>query len=400
MAKLVMGRALIGVAALGLALTACSSDGGTSEAESGASAAAAGSASCPAPAAPQQPPSGGGSGAPSGAPSGGSGGAGMGGQLAVASTVAKADTINSTVISATGAQIQCGTTEVESHNDIVYASPTTDGKKSELKLDIIEPTTDGDKPLVIYIPGGGFLSAQKEQGLSRRTYLAEQDYVVASVQYRTTTDGATYADGLADVKSAVRYLRAHADEYHIDADKVAVWGDSAGGYLAAMAGTTGGAKEFETGENLDQSSEVQAVVDDFGPANLSTIGADFDEPTKEANVTPGNMTSKWVYGPDTDKSVAEYTDEVKAADPATYADGSDPAFLIFHGDQDRLVSPSQTLALNNTLQAKGVDSSRYIITGAGHGDSAVGAPAEMTEPWTTQKVVGQVVDFFDKHLRG
>ncbi|MER5523639.1 alpha/beta hydrolase [Streptomyces sp. NPDC002677] len=399
MAKFMLGRALVGVAALGLALTACSTD--SESTESGASGtAAARPSNCPTTPAPQ----GGagtaaGAGAPSGAPSGPPpGGAGAGGQLPVASTVAKPDTTNSTVISATGAQIECGRTQVETHDDIVYSTPRTNGKKTELKLDITVPKTDGEKPLVVYIPGGGFLTAQKEQGLNRRTYIAEQDYVVASVHYRTTTDGATYVEGLADVKSAIRYLRTHADTYGIDPDQVAVWGDSAGGYLAAMAGTTGGVEKFDVGDNLDRSSEVQAVIDDFGPADLSRIGADFDDKTEQANLTAGNMTAKWVYGPDTEKSVAEYTDAVKAADPATYADADDPAFLIYHGDQDRLVSPSQTLQLNNTLVAKGVDSTRYLITGAGHGDGAVGMPASMTEPWTTRKVVDQLVGFLDEHL--
>ncbi|MER5790252.1 alpha/beta hydrolase [Streptomyces sp. NPDC001980] len=400
MAKFMLGRTLVGVAALGLALTACSTDDSETTA-SGEASASARPSNCPTTPAPQGAAGAGAgapSGMPSGAPSGAPGGAGAGNQLPIASTVAKPHTTNSKVISATGPQIECGGTEVETHNDIVYSTPSTNGKKTELKLDLTVPKTDGAKPLVVYIPGGGFLTAQKEQGLNRRTYIAEQDYVVASVHYRTTTDGATYVDGLADVKSAIRYLRAHADEYHIDPDQVAVWGDSAGGYLAAMAGTTGGVKKFDVGDNLDQSSKVQAVIDDFGPANLSRIGADFDDKTEQANLTAGNMTAKWVYGPDTKKSVAAYTDQVKAADPATYADADDPAFLLYHGDQDRLVSPSQTLALNNTLLAKGVDSTRYIITGAGHGDGAVGMPASMTEPWTTRKVVDQLVGFLDDHL--
>ncbi|MER6265967.1 alpha/beta hydrolase [Streptomyces sp900105755] len=399
MAKFMLGRTLVGVAALGLTLTACSTGGTTASDE-----ASARPSSCPTPPSPQggAPGAGAGAGAPSGtpsgAPSGAPGGAGAGNPLPIASTVAKPDTTNSKVISATGPQIECGGTEVETHDDIVYSTPSTDGKKTELKLDLTVPKTDGAKPLVVYIPGGGFLTAQKEQGLNRRTYIAEHDYVVASVHYRTTTDGATYADGLADVKSAIRYLRAHADEYHIDPGQVAVWGDSAGGYLAAMAGTTGGVRKFDVGDDLDQSSKVQAVIDDFGPANLSRIGADFDDRTEQANIAPANMTAKWVYGPDTQKSVAQYTDQVKAADPATYADAGDPAFLIYHGDQDRLVSPSETLALNNALLAKSVDSTRYIITGAGHGDGAVGMPASMTAPWTTRKVVDQLVGFLDDHL--
>ena len=100
-------------------------------------------------------------------------------------------------------------------------------------MDIQIPAGAERRPVVIYVTGGGFMVAPKESGFNLRTYLAEAGFVVASIQYRTVMDGANYKDGVEDVKSAVRYLRAHSDEYGIDPNKVAVWGQSAGGYLAA-----------------------------------------------------------------------------------------------------------------------------------------------------------------------
>jgi hypothetical protein len=120
--------------------------------------------------------------------------------------------------------------------------------------DIQIPARAERRPVVIYVTGGGFMVAPKESGLNLRTYLAEAGFVVASIQYRTVMDGANYKDGVEDVKSAVRYLRAHSDEYGIDPNKVAVWGQSAGGYLAAMAGANGNLKPFDMGDNLGQSS--------------------------------------------------------------------------------------------------------------------------------------------------
>jgi hypothetical protein len=107
--------------------------------------------------------------------------------IPMAKTVKPSDVSSSTVINPTGAPIRCGTTKITSYSDVVYSTPTTNGTKADLKLDIQRPTTSGKKPLVIYITGGGFVRADKTANLDQRTYVAEQGYVVASIQYRTVT---------------------------------------------------------------------------------------------------------------------------------------------------------------------------------------------------------------------
>jgi len=189
-------------------------------------------------------------GAPAGAAAGGAA------SIPFAKTIKPGSTSNSTVIDPGGPQIQCGQTQVTTYTNVTYSSPVTNGKKTSLKMDLQVPQVAGSKPLIIYITGGGFVLADQTANLDQRTYVAEQGYVVASIQYRTTAQGATYKDGVADVKSAIRYLRAHAGQYHINPAKVAVWGQSAGGYLAEMTGTTNGLREFNTGDNLGQSSDV------------------------------------------------------------------------------------------------------------------------------------------------
>jgi acetyl esterase/lipase len=125
--------------------------------------------------------------------------------IPTAKSVAKSDTSTSIVIKGNRPQIQCGKTEVETHNDIVYSTPSTAGNKPiELKMDILVPQAGGIRPLVLWFPGGGFVIAEKGGSLDQRTYVAEAGYVVASVQYRTITNGATYKDGIADAKSAIR----------------------------------------------------------------------------------------------------------------------------------------------------------------------------------------------------
>jgi acetyl esterase/lipase len=320
--------------------------------------------------------------------------------IPVAKSVAKSDTSTSIVIKVNGPRIQREKTEIETHNDIVYSMPSTAGNKPvELKMDVLVPRTGGMKPLVVWFSGGGFINTDKGGSLDHRTYVAEAGYVVASVQYRTITNGATYKDGVADAKSAIRYLRAHADQYGIDPGKVAVWGESAGGYIAAMVGTTNGVKQFDVGDNLDQSSDVQAVIDQFGPSDLSKIGSDFDPAYQRVLLSPGNSIAQWVYGPSTKKSISDDARAIARANPATYVDSSDPPFLLFHGNADKLVSPSQTLLLHNALRAQRVDSTRYVLTGASHGNLSFMGDAKAGYAWSTQKVMGIIVTFLGKHLK-
>ena len=318
--------------------------------------------------------------------------------LGFAKTIKASDTSTSTVIDPQGAPIQCGKTKVTAHNDIVYSTPTTGGKKIELKLDLQVPDTAGKKPVVIYIPGGGFILAQKGGNLDQRTYVAEQGYAVASIEYRTVVQGATSKDGTADVKSAVRYLRAHAGEYGIDASNIAVWGQSAGASVAAMVGVTNGDKQFDVGGNLDQSSDVQGVVDQFGSSDLSKLAADFDQAAQDADYTPGNSLALWVYGPGTKNSVKNPTAAIAAANPVSYISSRTAPFLLMHGSADKLISPSQTLLLHNALRSKGIESTRYVLNGADHGDLAFVGDTEAVKPWNTQETMGHLVDFLAKHL--
>ena len=381
------GAVLAAAATLGLAATACSSG---SASTSASQASPAKLTACPQ------------SGAPAGAPGGGQAGgapAGAAASIPFAKTIKPADTRNSIVIDPTGPQIQCGQTQLTTYHNVVYSTPTTNGKKTGLKLDIQVPKTADSMPLVVYITGGGFVQADQSGNLDQRTYVAEQGYVVASIQYRTTTVGATYKDGVADVKSAIRYLRAHAAQYHINASKVAVWGQSAGGYLAAMTGTTNGLSQFNTGSNLGQSSDVQAVVDEFGPSDLSKVAADYDTATQKANYAPGNSLAQWVFGAGTRKSILNGpVKEVAAADPISYITDSTPPFVELQGTHDQLVSPSQTELVNNALRAKGVESTRYLIKGADHGDLTFIGNAKAALPWSTQKVMGLIVSFLHQHL--
>jgi acetyl esterase/lipase len=240
--------------------------------------------------------------------------------------------------------------------------------------------------------------SDKSANLGQRTYVAEQGYAVASIQYRTTTTGSTYKDAAADVKSAIRYLRAHAGEYGIDTSKVAVWGQSAGGYLAAMTGATNGTKQFDSGDNLDQSSDVQAVVDEFGSSDQAKIADDFDPETKAEYLAPGSFINAYIFGPGSKKTVATEPAANKAANPASYLGPASAPFILLQGDKDHVISPSQSLILLNDLKEKGVEGTRYVIKGADHGEMSFLGDLKASVPWSTQKVMGTITGFLHEKL--
>jgi acetyl esterase/lipase len=319
--------------------------------------------------------------------------------IPLAKTVAPSDTSTSTVIDGRGPQIRCGTTRLTTYSDVLYDTPMSGDTQMPLKLDLQVPQTSGKKPLVVYISGGGFLRNDKTANLGRRTYVAEQGYVVASIEYRTVPSGATYRDAVADVKSAIRYLRAHANQYGIEASKVALWGESAGGYLAAMTGVTNGLSRFENGSNPGQSSTVQAVVDEFGPSDISTVASDYDAATQKTTYAAGNPFAQFVFGPRTTMSVKDDPAAMAPANPLTCISASSPPFVLLHGSVDQLVSPSQTLILHDALRANGVDSTRYVVDGANHGDMTfMGFHPDVTQQWSSQQVMDAITGFLDKHL--
>jgi dipeptidyl aminopeptidase/acylaminoacyl peptidase len=107
----------------------------------------------------------------------------------------------------------------------------------------------------------------------------------------------------------------------------------------------------------------------------------------------------FVFGPGTTLSVEDEPAVMAAANPATYTASSSPPFVLLHGSAAQLVSPSQTLTLHTALRAKGVDSTRYVVKGANHGDMTfMGGDPNAAKLWSSQQVVGEIVSFLSKQL--
>lgn len=271
--------------------------------------------------------------------------------------------------------------DARAHRRIVYAAPAR-----KLRMDILAPQAPGPYPLVLYVPGGGFVTARRAMAGRRRRYIAQAGFVVAGIDYRTVRDGANYLDGLADVAAALSFLRLHADRYRIDPARTALWGESAGGYMAAMAATDPG-----NGVAALTGAGVDAVVDEFGASHLATVADGFDPATVTTHTRPGAALPTYLLGPG--RAFADHPAEVSAADPARHITSEAPPFLLLHGDDDRIVAPAQTARLHQALRRAGVDSTRYVLQGAGHGSLSNAAPI-----WTSTQVMAIIVNFLRSRL--
>ena len=259
---------------------------------------------------------------------------------------------------------------IDAVTGIVYSQITSASDNRTLQMTLLVPCTDKPKPAIIYYPGGGFLSAAHDRYVEMRMALAEAGFVVASVEYRTVPD--MFPALLVDGKSAVRYLRAHARQFGIDPQRIGVIGDSAGGYLAQMVGVTGGDKEYDQGDYLDQSSDVQAAATIYGISNLMNIGEGYSQEIQDIHASKAVTEALLVHG----TAFASYpgasilSDTAKAmkASPMGHIRKDLPPFLIMHGTADALVSPVQSRQLYDALKKADNDVSYVEVEDAGHGD--------------------------------
>jgi acetyl esterase/lipase len=262
------------------------------------------------------------------------------------------------------------------------------------KLDIYLPDEgNGPFPVIVSLHGGAFMGCDKAdmqvlpmlEGLKR-------DYAVVAVNYRLSWE-ATFPALVHDVKAAVRWIRAHAERYHFDPERIAAWGGSAGGYLASMLGTSAGVQELEDLSlgNPEQPSHVQAVVSWFGPTDFLKM----DEQLAERGLPPElGMEHNGPHSPESlllGEQITRIPERVKAANPETYITSSAPPFFLQHGTMDGVVPVQMSINFAAKLeQALGKDMVQLeLLEGAEHGDPRLEAPDN----------VSKVLDFVDKNLK-
>jgi acetyl esterase/lipase len=227
-----------------------------------------------------------------------------------------------------------------------------------LRLDLRVPTGGpGKPPIVMYLPVGGMRVCAREK---TRWWLTEHGFAMASVEIRVSPEAIAPVP-VYDCKTAVRWLRVHAEQYGYSAGAIGAWGHSAGGLLAALLGTSGGVAELEgDGENAGVSSRVQAVCDECGaPHDL----AYFAQPEIQARFAPVTENLRlYLGGP-----VGERLDLARRVSPRTYVSGRCPPVLLIHGDADAIVPVEETIRFHHALRSAGVDATLRVLPGVGHG---------------------------------
>lgn len=240
-----------------------------------------------------------------------------------------------------------------------------------LRMDIYVPETTEKPPLIMWIHGGAWLEGVR--GYALQDGQLKRGYAIADIEYRLSWQ-APFPAQIIDCKDALAFLKKHADVYGYDNSKICVSGDSAGGHLSALMGTSIGNSAWEKPE---EDYSVQAVVDLYGPMTVGQGihgGESYDPECPEAKLlgSPETFGKSKMLG--------------AMANPITYIDGSQPPFLICHGNEDPLVPYEQSRLLRNALEGAGVPVYLYTAMGGGHGFTAE----------SFEMVVGEFLDYYLK----
>ncbi|TAM33183.1 MAG: alpha/beta hydrolase [Nevskiaceae bacterium] len=221
-------------------------------------------------------------------------------------------------------------------------SYTPRGWPQTLKADVYLPDTPGLRPALLLIHGGGWAQAEGRKsmaGIARG--FAERGYVVVNLNYRVLPDW-HFPAPLEDLRIALKALRAQADEYRVDPERIGAFGYSAGGHLAALLGAVGESPE----------TRLRAVVAGGAPADLRR----YPEQPAVLNFLGGQLSL--------------LPERVAAASPALNIDAGDPPVFLYHGARDELVPLADAQAYHRALLAAGVRSELYVVPGGDHARSA------------------------------
>jgi acetyl esterase/lipase len=246
-------------------------------------------------------------------------------------------------------------------------------------------------PAVVHFHGGGWRTGERSSlgptvdgfGLSPIEQLVDAGFVVASADYRLSTV-ATFPAQLVDAKAAVRWLRAHAAEYHVDPDRIYAWGDSAGGHLASLVGLTAGAPEFRTHQEENDDDGVTAVAAWYPPTDLARMGAQARPDAVATADDPGSREALLLGA-----QPADAPDKAAAASPITYVNAGAPPFFLAHGTADRFVPTAQSTTLADALESAGAGVELLLLEDADHMWSRPDGSAAAAEQATAA-----TIDFF------
>jgi len=231
----------------------------------------------------------------------------------------------------------------------------------QLKLDLFYSKTSAKPmPAVVWFHGGGWSNEKldrKYRPEEQLAVLAKEGFFIVSADYRLIQQS-PFPACLEDCKCVIRWVRANAEKYGVDPDRIGVMGESAGGHLVALLGSTGGIKELEgDGPYQDYSSEVQAVIPWYAPSDMRMRTQGDEEKTK-------GMATRFCGTEDLDKA----SRIMSKMSPILYMDRENlPPFLFVHGNADRLVNYQNSVDMCAKMKENGQNAELITVNGQGHG---------------------------------
>jgi alpha-L-fucosidase 2 len=246
--------------------------------------------------------------------------------------------------------------------DVEYARP--DGKP--ILLDLHIPDGPGPFPAAILIHGGGFDEGSKSTNVRPLfDVLANAGYAWFSIDYRMAPEF-RFPQAIEDVNSAIKWVKSNAAKYHVDSTKIALIGESAGGFLVNYAGT------HETPE-----TRVRAVVDLYGPVDYGKLAEERRDHPERFNMTSINRHASnggGIHFFGAEQLDAAGLARLQTISPIFGVHKGMPPFLCIHGTKDDQVSYDQSPAMCKAMKAKGASCELIAIEGGGHGMSGWRAP--------------------------
>lgn len=262
--------------------------------------------------------------------------------------------------------------------DLLYETDNV-GKNYHNTLDLYLPLEQLEKmPLLIYVHGGAFTLGTK-RCTTRPLIMREYGYAVAMVEYTKATE-AIFPTQIRQVKQAIAFLRENAEKYGYDAERIALYGESAGGNLVALAGVTGNVQLF--GLPSDRDYEVQAVITDFAPINFATVNNQLEQlgmPIPKEFMSAQFYSSLYFGG-----FMQEHPELVPPTNPETYIHEKCPPFFIQHGMTHNLPYLQAAFFAEKLIHAIGVEKVYLsLLPGVGGGED----PNYFTKENTAAKIL-------------
>ena len=264
-------------------------------------------------------------------------------------------------------------------NDVVYVTRNN----MDLHLQIIFQRSEKPLPCIVYVQGSAWMKQNVYANMPQLTKFAQRGYSIAIVEYRPS-DVAPFPAQVQDARTAIRFMRKNARQYNIDSNNIFIWGDSSGGHTAVFCGITSGKSEFDTDNYKEFSDSVNAIVDFYGPTDVSKM-SHFQ--SMMDHVQPTSPEGKLLGG----VNVLQNIEKAQKASPMTYISKKQaiPPVLIAHGSIDALVPFNQSDILAKKLEENDKIFEFYNLKGANHGS---------VEFWT-KEMFDIVEAFIKKHTK-